>query len=209
MKIDINIVIIDDHAIFANGLCSLLESESYSIKRIFTSSKDALNYLSSTEEIDLVFSDINMPEINGIDLTKKIKKLNKNIKVIMLSMYEDQNIIKASYKNKADGYLSKKSSLADFKKAIKYAFKDLRYTNVESQETSTLKDNLTLKYRLTIREKEILGYLIKEKSNNEISCLLFISKRTVETHRKNIMLKLEVKNSIGIAVKTLQYNLLA
>jgi DNA-binding NarL/FixJ family response regulator len=209
MKIDINIVIIDDHAIFANGLCSLLESESYNIKRIFTSSKDALNYLSSTEEIDLVFSDINMPEINGIDLTKKIKKLNKNIKVIMLSMYEDQNIIKASYKNKADGYLSKKSSLADFKKAIKYAFKDLRYTNVESQETSTLKDNLTLKYRLTIREKEILGYLIKEKSNNEISCLLFISKRTVETHRKNIMLKLEVKNSIGIAVKTLQYNLLA
>jgi len=209
MKIDINIVIIDDHAIFANGLCSLLESESYSIKRIFTSSKDALNYLSSTEEIDLVFSDINMPEINGIDLTKKIKKLNKYIKVIMLSMYEDQNIIKASYKNKADGYLSKKSSLADFKKAIKYAFKDLRYTNVESQETSTLKDNLTLKYRLTIREKEILGYLIKEKSNNEISCLLFISKRTVETHRKNIMLKLEVKNSIGIAVKTLQYNLLA
>jgi len=209
MKIDINIVIIDDHAIFANGLCSLLESESYSIKRIFTSSKDALNYLSSTEEIDLVFSDINMPEINGIDLTKKIKKLNKNIKVIMLSMYEDQNIIKESYKNKADGYLSKKSSLADFKKAIKYAFKDLRYTNVESQETSTLKDNLTLKYRLTIREKEILGYLIKEKSNNEISCLLFISKRTVETHRKNIMLKLEVKNSIGIAVKTLQYNLLA
>ena len=209
MKIDINIVIIDDHAIFANGLCSLLESESYSIKRIFTSSKDALNYLSSTEEIDLVFSDINMPEINGIDLTKKIKKLNKNIKVIMLSMYEDQNIIKESYKNKADGYLSKKSSLADFKKAIKYAFKDLRYTNVKSQETSTLKDNLTLKYRLTIREKEILGYLIKEKSNNEISCLLFISKRTVETHRKNIMLKLEVKNSIGIAVKTLQYNLLA
>ena len=209
MKININIVIIDDHAIFANGLCSLLESESYSIKRIFTSSKDALNYLSSTEEIDLVFSDINMPEINGIDLTKKIKKLNKYIKVIMLSMYEDQNIIKASYKNKADGYLSKKSSLADFKKAIKYAFKDLRYTNVESQETSTLKDNLTLKYRLTIREKEILGYLIKEKSNNEISCLLFISKRTVETHRKNIMLKLEVKNSIGIAVKTLQYNLLA
>ena len=209
MKININIVIIDDHAIFANGLCSLLESESYSIKRIFTSSKDALNYLSSTEEIDLVFSDINMPEINGIDLTKKIKKLNKYIKVIMLSMYEDQNIIKASYKNKADGYLSKKSSLADFKKAIKYAFKDLRYTNVESQETSTLKDNLTLKYRLTIREKEILGHLIKEKSNNEISCLLFISKRTVETHRKNIMLKLEVKNSIGIAVKTLQYNLLA
>ena len=209
MKIDINIVIIDDHAIFANGLCSLLESESYNIKRIFTSSKDALNYLSYSEEIDLVFSDINMPEINGIDLTKKIKNHNNKIKIIMVSMYEDQNIIKEAYKNQADGYLSKKSSLSNFKKAIKYAFQDLKYTNPAIKETYEFQDKLTLKYSLTNREKEILSYLIKEKSNIEIGSLLNISKRTVETHRKNIMLKLDVKNSIGIAVKTLKYNLLS
>ena len=211
MRREINIIIVDDHTIFGEGLCSLLESDNYRVKRVFTSPKKALNYLKSTNEIDLVFCDINMPEINGIDLTKKIKKINNTIKVILVSMYEDQNIFKQAYKNNADGYLTKKSSLSDFKKAIKYAFDDLKYTNLktnETNETNINKDKLTLKYSLTDREKEILTHLIKEKSNLEISILLNISKRTVETHRKNIMLKLEVKNSIGIAVKTLQYNIL-
>ncbi len=208
MKNNINIIIVDDHTIFGEGLSSLLESNNYRVKRVFTSPKKALNYLKCTNEIDLVFCDINMPEINGIDLTKKIKKINNTIKVIMVSMYEDQNIIKQAYKNNADGYLSKNSSLSDFKKAIKYAFNDLKYTNPKSKLTSKLKDKLTLKYSLTLREKEILTHLIKEKSNTEIGTLLNISKRTVETHRKNIMLKLEVKNGIGIAVKTLQYDIL-
>jgi two-component system nitrate/nitrite response regulator NarL len=209
MKREINTIIIDDHAIFAEGLCSFLGSDYLRVKRIFTSSKEALKYLKSTNDIDLVFSDINMPEINGIDLTKKIKNHNNKIKIIMVSMYEDQNIIKEAYKNQADGYLSKKSSLSNFKKAIKYAFQDLKYTNPAIKETYEFQDKLTLKYSLTNREKEILSYLIKEKSNIEIGSLLNISKRTVETHRKNIMLKLDVKNSIGIAVKTLKYNLLS
>ena len=209
MKREINTIIIDDHEIFAEGLCSFLESDYLRVKRIFTSSKEALKYLKSTNDIDLVFSDINMPEINGIDLTKKIKNHNNKIKIIMVSMYEDQNIIKEAYKNQADGYLSKKSSLSNFKKAIKYAFQDLKYTNPAIKETYEFQDKLTLKYSLTNREKEILSYLIKEKSNIEIGSLLNISKRTVETHRKNIMLKLDVKNSIGIAVKTLKYNLLS
>ena len=208
MKNNINIIIVDDHTIFGEGLSSLLESNNYRVKRAFTSPKKALIYVQSTNAIDLVFCDINMPEINGIDLTKKIKKINNTIKVIIVSMYEDQNIIKQAYKNNADGYLSKNSSLSDFKKAIKYAFNDLKYTNPKSKLTSKLKDKLTLKYSLTLREKEILTHLIKEKSNTEIGSLLNISKRTVETHRKNIMLKLEVKNGIGIAVKTLQYDIL-
>ena len=209
MKKDkINIIIVDDHEIFGEGLCSILESEKHTVKRVFKSSKKALNYLQSINEINLVFCDINMPEINGIDLTEKIKKINSSIKVIIVSMYEDQNIIKQAYKNNADGYLSKNSSLSDFKEAIKYAFNDLKYTNPKSKLTSKLKDKLTLKYSLTLREKEILTHLIKEKSNTEIGSLLNISKRTVETHRKNIMLKLEVKNGIGIAVKTLQYDIL-
>ena len=208
MKSKINIIIVDDHAIFGEGLCGLLESENYRVKRVFTSSKKALNYLQSINEIDLVFCDINMPEINGIDLTKKIKKINNTIRVIIVSMYENQNIIKQAYKKNVDCYLSKNSSLSDFKKAIKYAFNDLQYTNIKSNKTNKIKDELSLKYSLTLREKEILTHLIKEKSNSEISTLLNISKRTVETHRKNIMLKLEVKNGIGIAVKTLEYNIL-
>jgi len=157
MKREINIIIIDDHAIFANGLCRLLENENLRVKRIFTSSKKALNYLKSIKEIDLFFSDINMPEINGIDLTKKIKKLNNSIMVIIVSMYEDQNIIKQAYKNQTDGYLSKNSSLSDFIQAIKDAFNGLKYTNPVVKNTNTFKDNLTLKYSLTCREKEILA----------------------------------------------------
>ena len=73
--------------------------------------------------------------------------------------------------------------------------------------SKSLDDSISLKYKLTKREKEIINQILKEKSNSEIGEILQISKRTVETHRKNIMLKLNVKNSIGIAIKAMKYEL--
>ena len=88
-------IIIDDHKIFGEGFCSLLENNNYRVKRVFQSPKKALNYLKHNL-IDIVFCDINMPEINGIDLIKKIKKTNSQCKVIMISMYTERNIIKTN-----------------------------------------------------------------------------------------------------------------
>jgi len=205
------IIIIDDHKIFGEGFCSLLENNNYRVKRVFQSPKKALNYLKDNL-INIVFCDINMPEINGIDLIKKIKKTNSECKVIMISMYTEKNIIKKALENNADGYLTKNCSIKDIKTAISNSYStEKRFIpktlNNNNNNNNNSNDSFSLKFKLTKREKEIVSHILKEKSNADIGEILKISKRTVETHRKNIMLKLDVKNSIGIAVKALKYEL--
>jgi len=203
------IIIIDDHKIFGEGFCSLLENNNFRVKRVFQSPKKALNFLKDNV-IEIVFCDINMPEINGIDLIKKIKKTNSECKVIMISMYTEKNIIKKALENNADGYLTKNCSIKDIKTAISNSYsteKKFISKTLDNNNNNNNNDSFTLKYKLTKREREIISHILEEKSNSDIGELLQISKRTVETHRKNIMLKLDVKNSIGIAVKALKFDL--
>ena len=200
------VIIIDDHKIFGEGFCSLLENNNFRVKRVFQSPKKALYYL-QRNVVDIVFCDINMPEINGIELIKKIKKTNLSCKVIMISMYTQKNIIKKALNNNADGYLTKNCSIEDIKTVISNSFLPHKKTIVQPAEENINNDEFSMKFSLTSREKEIINEILKEKSNSEIGEILQISKRTVETHRKNIMLKLDVKNSIGIAVKALKYEL--
>jgi len=127
----------------------------------------------------------------------------------MISMYSEKSIVNEAFKNNADGYLSKNCSIDDIKKAIKNSFLDKKTKNLFIEnETVNIQDPFSLKYKLTKREKEIIDNILAQKSNSEIGEALSISKRTVETHRKNIMLKLDVKNSIGIAVKCLENGLI-
>ena len=202
------IVIIDDHKIFGEGFSSLLEANGFIVKRVFQEPILALKYFERNNKIDIVFTDINMPKINGIDLIEKIKKIDTNFKVIMMSMYSEKSIIKEAFLNNADGYLSKNCSIDDIKKAIKNAYsrsnKKNLFVDKSVLETS---DRFSIRYKLTKREKEIIKNILDQKSNLEIGEALSISKRTVETHRKNIMLKLGVKNSVGIAVKALEVGL--
>ena len=200
------IIIIDDHKIFGEGFCSLLENNNYRVKRVFQSPKKALNYLKDNL-IDIVFCDINMPEINGIDLIKKIKKTNSECKVIMISMYTEKNVIKKALENNADGYLTKNCSIEDIKTAISNSYSFEKKFISKTLKNNCSNDSFSLKFKLTKREKEIISHILRERSNSDIGVILQISKRTVETHRKNIMLKLDVKNSIGIAVKALKYEL--
>lgn len=203
------IIIVDDHKIFGEGFCSLLESHDYRVVRVFNDAKSAFNYINKKNNIDIVFSDINMPNFNGLDFLKQIKKSNSEIKVIMMSMYIDKNIINKAVENNADGYLSKNCSIADIKDAISNCFKkNTNLPKISIENTDNISDGFSLKYKLTNREKEIIKHILDQKSNLKIAEELEISKRTVETHRKNIMLKLDVKNSIGIAVKCIENNIL-
>ena len=203
------IIIVDDHKIFGEGFCSLLESYNYRILRVFTDAKSALNYINKKNKIDIVFSDINMPNINGLDFLKQIKKIDSEIKVIMMSMYTDKNIVNQAIKNNANGYLSKNCSIDDIKKTISNCFKkNINLPKISIEGEDDISDGFSLRYKLTKREKEIIKHILDQKSNLEIAEKLEISKRTVETHRKNIMLKLDVKNSIGIAVKCIENNIL-
>ena len=206
---NINILVIDDHKIFGEGLCSLLENNDYRVSNVIQDPRVALTNIKNNQNINLIFCDVNMPKIDGIELIKRIKDINSNIRIIMVSMYTDKNIINKALKNGADGYLSKNSSIEDFTNTISNVFSNKKTQIPKFSKEEKTNDNFTLKYKLTDREKEIIKQILEQKSNVEIGESLLISKRTVETHRKNIMLKLDVKNSIGIAVKTLENNLLS
>ena len=210
MEKKLKTIIVDDHKIFGEGFCSLLETNNFRVKRVFQNSKKALNYVKKDNRIQLIFSDVNMPDINGVNFVKKIREFNDDIKIIMISMYSDKNIVQECLKNGANGYLSKNCSIDDILEAVKNSIKNKKVinSNLEINDTTKHSDSFVLKYKITDREKEIVKHILDQKSNLEISQELEISKRTVETHRKNIMLKLDVKNSIGIAVKCIENKIL-
>ena len=99
-------IIIDDHLLFTNGLTGILEDIGLKVHSTFSNAKDAITYLKN-QNVDIIFSDINMPRMDGIQFCKRLKKLQIETPVIMLSMYEDANIIKESFNHGAAGYLSK------------------------------------------------------------------------------------------------------
>ena len=208
------VIIIDDHKLFTNGLSAILESIGLRVMSTFGNSKKAFLYLQNNE-IDVIFSDINMPEMDGLKLCKRLKRDKVKAKIIILSMYEDPNIIKEAFDCGASAYLSKNTEKEEIIKAVEKSLDNKKYVNNrllkkkerEGKGKEADEDTFTLKYKLTLREREVLQLLLDESSNRQIGETLNISTRTVETHRKNIMLKLDVKNNIGLIKKALSYQL--
>jgi len=202
------VIIIDDHKLFTNGLSSILESIGLRVMSTFENGKEAVLYLQNNE-IDIVFSDINMPKMDGLKLCKRLKRDKVKAKIIMLSMYEDLNIIKEAFDCGASAYLSKNTEKKEIIKAVEKSLNNKKYVNKRllKKKEEKEEDTFTIKYKLTIREREVLQLLLDESSNRQIGKALDISIRTVETHRKNIMLKLNVKNNIGLIKKALSYQL--
>ena len=209
------VIIIDDHKLFTDGLSSILESIGLRVMSTFQNGKEAVLYLQNNE-IDIVFTDINMPEIDGLKLCKRLKRDEVEAKIIILSMYEDPNIIKEAFDCGASAYLSKNTEKEEIIKAIEKSLNNQKYVNKrllkkkereEEEEEEEEEDTFTLKYKLTLREREILQLLLDQENNRQIGKTLNISIRTVETHRRNIMLKLDVKNNIGLIKKVLRYQL--
>jgi len=204
------VVIIDDHKLFTNGLSSILESIGLRVMSTFQNGKQAVLYLQNNE-VDIIFSDINMPEMDGLKLCRRLKRDKIKTKIIILSMYEDPNIIKEAFECGASAYLSKNTEKEEIIKAVEKSLDNKKYVNkrllkkkeIEEEE----EDSFTLRYKLTLREREVLQLLLDESSNRQIGEALNISTRTVETHRKNIMLKLDVKNNIGLIKKALSFKL--
>jgi len=208
------VIIIDDHKLFINGLSSILESIGLRVMSTFKNGKEAVLYLQNNE-IDIVFTDINMPEMDGLKLSKTLNRYKVMTKIIIISMYEDPNIIKEAFDCGASAYLSKNTEKQEIIKAIERCLGNKKYVNKhllkkkerEKEEEEEEEDRFTLKYKLTIREREVLQLLLDEENNRQIGEALDISTRTVETHRKNIMLKLDVKNNIGLIKKVISYQL--
>ena len=197
----INIIIADDHTIFLEGITALISSKYINVVANCKNGQEVLDFLKE-QEVDLVISDINMPVMDGITLVKKITKLYPKTKTMMLSMYEERHIINKAIKAGANSYMSKNAGKKDILNAIESCMKNEKVTFTrQSQFTHKSIQNTDKSVKeisLTNRERQILKLITQEATNTNIALSLNISKRTVETHKKNIILKSGATNTIGL-----------
>lgn len=208
MNDQLNILIADDHKLFLEGL-KLIFSDKKNWKIIAEANKGS-EVLEAFEkhQIDLAILDVNMPKPNGIELSKHIVSNYPNCKVLILTMYGDEQFINELFKIGVHAYVLKNAGKVELISAIYSVLQGQRYISKELNHPNESDESFVKSLTLTQREKEIVALLAKEKSSQEIAEILFISVYTVNTHRKNIMSKLGVRNTAGLMKFALENNLL-
>ncbi len=207
------IAITDDHVLVLKGIVSMLDSVPE--LRIVGTYKDANETLENIvrDLPDVLLLDINLPDVNGIDLAKLLLRKHTGLKIIALTNFEDMSFVKRMLKHGVHGYLLKNTDKLELLEALKtvlsgevYLQKDI-HKRLISQSPKKITDN-GLRPKLTRREQEVLIAISEELTTQQISEKLFISPKTVETHRMNIMSKLGAKNSVGIIKIAIEKELL-
>jgi len=204
---EINIVITDDHKLFSKGIASLLEDFDF-IGNIYEAGTglELLNLLEQAEPMpDIALLDLQMPEMDGMEATIKVKEKYPNLKIIILTMQDDEQIILHMIQLGVNGYLMKNADPDELENAIKNVIaKDLYfpedisrlvYSSLSGKKSNALKDT-----SLTNREVDVLELICKEYTANEIAEELNIGRRTVEGYRKNLLEKTGSKNMAGLVV---------
>lgn len=215
----IRIILADDHVLVRDGIKALLEDqEGLEVVAEASNGLEALEILEKGLP-DILVVDIRMPEMNGIEVVRKIRENNWDVKTLVLSMHDSEEYVIQSVQAGADGYLLKGSSKNEFLKALKKVAAGGKYfsgdisailINNFSEGQVVKKETLAKEdpFNLTKREKQILKLVMEGKSNKEIGTELEISKRTAEVHRFNLMKKLDVKNLIELTNKAREFQLL-
>mgnify|MGYP001159241630 CR=1 FL=1 len=200
----IKLILVDDHQMMLDGLRSLLKSEKrFEICGAYTSASIALAEIPLCNPA-IVISDINLPGLNGVEFTKQLKKKYPHIKVLALSMFGERSTISEMLEAGVSGYILKNTGKEELVNALlKINEGGLFFSDEITGEMMKSivekpgeKENTSV--RLTDRELEIVKLIAAEKSNAEIADNLFISERTVETHRKNIFRKTSAKRVLGL-----------
>lgn len=209
----IKVAITDDHLLVMRGIESMLQNElSIKITGKYPSAEKTLEALSEAQP-DVLLLDINLPDINGIDLCKQLLESYPALKIIALSSHDDINFVKRILKNGASGYLLKNTSKEELLEAFEIVLSGGQYLQKNIQQkllnkSLGIQKRNTLKPKLTRREKEVLSAICEEMTTQEIANQLFISPKTVETHRMNLISKLGARNSVGLAKIAFQQELL-
>lgn len=202
----INLLIADDHQIVIDGIKSILEEEeSVSVIAEASNGEEVLAFLRSAT-VDIAIVDINMPKMSGIEVTKVMKEKYPEIKVLILTMYNNVEFIKNLMEVGADGFILKNTGKIELLTAIEQLQKGDTYFGQEVTQTlakSYQKENDPV-VKLTRREKEVLQLLADGLTTSELAEKLFISKHTADSHRQNLMSKLEAKNTATLLKKAFQ-----
>lgn len=207
-----NVLIVDDHQLFRSGLISVLKKFDFvSVIQEVENGKEAIEELKKKNNYEVVFMDINMPVMNGIDATRIIKHDFPEVKVIALTMYEDQKHVIEMIELGASGYIVKNTDSLEIKTALlKVMNNELFFSKqiAESLVTAMVHKHTVYKnlYIDTIssREKEILYLICHEYTTKEIASSLFISEKTVDWHRLHLLQKTHSKNIAGLVIFALK-----
>lgn len=199
----LKLIIADDHVMFLQGIVSLLENEP-EIKIIgrAVNGVEVLDILKS-QKADMVILDISMPEMDGIELTKILKKEYPLIKIIIVSTHSNAKIISRLIRIGVNGYLLKNAEKSELLEAIHNVARGQNYFSQQAEElylnnSQKIEKQASGLIELSSREKEILILIAQENSTAEIAEKTFISFNTVNTHRRNLLSKLNAKNTAGL-----------
>ena len=216
MKPDISLVIADDHEIFRDGLALMLSKQKHITLMGQAEDGKELIELVKLNHADIVLVDIKMPRMDGIEATKLLTASFPEVRIIALSMYDEENLIIEMLEAGAKGYLLKNADKQEILDAIEQVYDDhVFYCRHTSAKLASLIVNSKFNpYRkmevivFTEREKEIIRLICLQYTAQEIGDKLFISKRTVEGYRTKILEKMGVKNTAGVVVYALKHDMI-
>jgi DNA-binding NarL/FixJ family response regulator len=200
----ITVVIADDHEIVRRGLRSLLEADGTC--RVVADASDGLTALQTVEKLKpaLLVLDLNMPRMHGLEVLKHVRTSSPNTRVIVLSMHNDEPYVIEALRAGASAYLLKGSESQEIAQALKEVLAGRRYLSAPLSEwainalTTKIADNNDPLASLSPREREVLQFAAEGYGNPEIAEKLFISPRTAETHRTNLMRKLALQSQTDL-----------
>jgi two-component system response regulator NreC len=197
----IKIIVVDEHKILREGLSTLIAKQpDMEIIGEATDGREVLQLLEKSKP-DLILMDVTMPNLNGIEATRKIKSKKPGIEIIALSLHSDRRYVLGMIDAGASGYLLKECAFEELVRAINTVMSKKKYLSpgisdilIDEYVKKTTTDKPTIYSKLTPREREILQLIAEGKNTKEIARYLFISVKTVETHRRHIKKKLKVES---------------
>jgi len=210
----ISLLIADDHQIVIDGISSMLAgNRHFIISATATDGSMALEQLQRTAvPIHILITDISMPQLNGIELCKEVKTLHPDLKVLILSMYHSVAVVKQVLLAEADGYILKNAGRDELLKALHriadggtYFTEDILpiiYNQYQKEQSAA-----EALQQLSKREQEVLSLIVREHTSEEIGKILFISKKTVDNHRANLLEKTGCNSTIGLVKYAIRHGL--
>jgi DNA-binding NarL/FixJ family response regulator len=202
----IKVFIVDDHYMVIEGIHSLLRDEK-NIEWVghATNADSCLGFLQQ-QQPDVLFMDINLPDKTGIELCLEVKTAYPSVFIIGLSTFNQQSFIEKMMENGASGYVLKNASREELLEALEVVSAGKTYLSFEAGRTlHKIKEQAII---LTRREREVLALIADGMTNNEIASRLFISATTVDTHRRNLLSKFDVKNTASLIRMAVKLNLI-
>lgn len=202
----IKILIADDHTMFADGISSILATEEDIQVIGKTATAAGVFEIIYQQDVHILLLDVNLPDMSGIEVAKRLSKEKSNIKILAISMFNEESFISEMLNNGASGYILKNTDKDELLNAIHSIHKGQNYFSdavtetimhglVKTQNGDKTRDALP---KISRREQEVLHLIAKEYTTKEIAENLFISLKTVESHRSSLLAKFDVRNSVGL-----------